>query len=386
MPQVNLWPIAFRLQVLRTGIKRLLVPLVLAALALCVWMMVHALSGMSMPGCGTGSGCDSVMSGRWAYIAGLVPVSALAVGAYLALLLCLFSFKSDARTASRIMLVLGGAIIGMALWFTAIQAFVLHTFCKYCMAAHVLGTVIAVLIICSCTGHRWQWLAAGIGLAALTAAVQYDTLPDAAYAEGAAQEPLPLFSADQVPTVGPKDAPVQVELMFDYRCSHCRSLHAMLPQLVDMFQGRVAFLLLPTPLSNACNYYIPQGPDPFEGSCTLTRLALAVWQAAPDRFPEYDGWLFLEGPDGWYPRTESDAVIMAQQIVADNDAFESAYSNMWTMDYLTKVFELFGRTTNGRSGGIPRFVYGQKWLVPDADTPEAVYELLEKLINRNDEE
>ena len=372
-------------------IGKVLVALCVIALLLSGWMLVHSLVSRPMPGCGADSGCGSVMSGKWAYIGGLMPVSALAVGTYLAMLACLWGIGNAENAVSlaarRCMLLLGGAIFASAIWFTALQLLVIHSICRYCMSVHILGIAVTVLtfMLCGRSVRRWMLIAAGVGLGAVMAIVQTVTLPDAVYDEGSTQEPLPLFTSDEYPVVGPADAPVKVELMFDYQCSHCRKLHTMLPQLADMFGGRVAFITLPVPLSNACNYYLPEGPDMFEGSCTLARLALAVWQKAPERFREFDGWLFEEGPDGWYPRTVDDATAMAEQL-AGHEALASAIGNEWTESYFRKVFELFGRTSEGRGGGIPRFVYGQRWLVPDADTPDALYGLIGNLINTNDNE
>lgn len=346
-------------------------------------MLAHSLSGMSMPGCGTGSGCYSVLNGRWAYIAGIIPVSALSVGTYLALILCLSVYTHNpqnetASTAAFLMRLLSGAILTIALWFIGLQVFVLHTFCKYCIAVHALGITISFLTL-SLTGNtRLLSACAGVCIAIVTAAVQVITLPEAVYEEGSSYDPLPAFSPSEVPSIGPGDAPIHIELLFDYRCSHCRKLHALLPELAGMFQGKVVFLTLPTPLSNACNYYLPSGPDAFDGSCELTKLALALWQADTAAYRNFDKWLFeTEGSNGWYPRSITEATAKAKEL---NAKYIEFYNNDWTNQYLTKVFELFGRTASSKGGGIPRFVYGQHWLVPDADTPETLYGLLSNLI------
>ena len=58
------------------------------------------------------------------------------------------------------------------------------------------------------------------------------------------------------------------------------------------------------------------------------------------------------------------------------DDFEAAVGDPRIDAYLRRVEELFGRTTSGGKGGIPRFIAGQRWLVPDADTPAALLKLL----------
>ena len=100
----------------------------LAALVLCIVMAVHSLSGGGLVGCGAGSSCDSVLGGKWSTLMGIVPVSALAAGVYLAWLLAWASlmFSSDAEVkdlASRALLLLSGAILGAAVWFIGLQIF-----------------------------------------------------------------------------------------------------------------------------------------------------------------------------------------------------------------------------------------------------------------------
>ena len=120
-----------------------------ACLALAGWMLFHSLTGVRMAGCGAGSGCDSVMGSPWAYVLGGVPVSLPAAMAYLLLAHCLVFLGGETaedRSLDRLlwpmMLVLGGAIVGAAIWFCYLQIFVLHAFCKYCTLLHLLGVVL----------------------------------------------------------------------------------------------------------------------------------------------------------------------------------------------------------------------------------------------------
>ena len=64
--------------------RRVLTGLSLLALALSAYLGWHFLMGGSVIGCGGGSPCDSVLSSRWSAIGGVLPVSGLAAGAYLA--------------------------------------------------------------------------------------------------------------------------------------------------------------------------------------------------------------------------------------------------------------------------------------------------------------
>ena len=126
-----------------------------ACLALAGWMLFHSLTGARMVGCGAGSGCDSVMGSPWAYVLGSIPVSLPAAVSYLLIALCILFLGGETeedRSLDRflwpLMLILAGALVGAALWFSYLQLFVLHAFCKYCTLLHLLGCVLAVLIVC----------------------------------------------------------------------------------------------------------------------------------------------------------------------------------------------------------------------------------------------
>ena len=87
------------------------------ALVLCVVMAVHSVGGMGLVGCAAGSVCDDVMSGRWSRVLGIVPVSALAVGVYLALivsLLCVWLAKGEdlVGLAVKLLPIFAGVIVG----------------------------------------------------------------------------------------------------------------------------------------------------------------------------------------------------------------------------------------------------------------------------------
>jgi len=353
-------------------------------------MLFHSLGSTPMPGCSIDSGCGAVLSGKWAYIAGLIPVSSLATGAYLTLLLGLWCIRpSDPqlhKTGWNLLLFLCGSIVGIAIWFIGLQLFELHEICKYCMAMHTLGIIISVILYSISrksiitSQRRIVPISIGFLAAAVTAIVQVLTIDMNLNNRGETQDPLPLFTTTEMPVIGPADAPIQVELMFDYQCSHCRKIHVILPEVAEKFGGKVNFILLPTPLSNSCNYYLPAGPDRFAGSCTLAKAALSVWQTAPDKFQEFDSWMFEAGPEGWYPRKEADAIEMAASLIG-RDKLAGCMDNLWVQSYFSKVFELFGRTVNTNGGGIPRFVYGQRWLIPDSDTPEGLYNQIDELIS-----
>src|SRR5262245_18986352 len=122
------------------------------ALALCSYLSWHYRMGTTVIGCGGGNSCDQVLSSRWSAVRGVLPVSGLAAGAYLAMLVAsLFIGPATALAERRLawgaMLILVGSLAGSAVWFTIVQKWVIRAFCPYCMATHVLGVMLAVLVI-----------------------------------------------------------------------------------------------------------------------------------------------------------------------------------------------------------------------------------------------
>ena len=370
--------------------KTAVLPLLAACLALAGWMVFHSLTGVRMAGCGAGSACDSVMGSPWAYVLGGIPVSLPAAVAYLLLAICVVFLggdKAEDQALDRIlwplMLFLGGCIIGAALWFCYLQAFVLHAFCKYCTLLHLLGTIAAVLVWLASSRHsglapeslrRSLWLASGLVAAALFAVLQAYTRPDAIYDSGRADASLPSFTDGEVPALGAPDAPDELTLLFDFQCIHCRRLHKVLPELLEKMDGQYRIRLCPVPLSSDCNPYLPNtGIDRFAGSCPLTRYALAVWFARPDAYEPYWDYLLGDG-DARATVTPAEAETRARALLGTG--FDAAVADPRIDAYLRKVEELFGRTSNAEKSGVPRLIKGQNWLVPETDQADELLELI----------
>ncbi len=97
--------------------------------------------------CGGTNSCELVNSSRYAFI-GSIPVSALGLLAYIAILILSF-IKSDADRQWPAMLTFGMALIGvMFQWYLFyIEVAVLHALCYWCMSSQVIITVIFILAL-----------------------------------------------------------------------------------------------------------------------------------------------------------------------------------------------------------------------------------------------
>ncbi len=353
-------------------------------LVLCVIMTLHSLNGAALVGCGAGSSCDSVLGGRWSKLFGFFPVSGLAVALYMAVLLCLacqlWSKDEDVLILSRkALLVAAGAILGSAVWFISLQIFAEGALCKYCMSAHGLGLVVSVLILHNYLRSMERGVllfAGGVAMAGMLALVQFFFSPDYVYQDGHSEENLPVLGTEGHPFIGSPDAEYVIDLLFDYQCNHCQQLHGILPEVVDAMDGKVAFVLCPSPLSPKCNPYIPREEIHFEGSCDFAKLSMALFSIDRDAFEAFDSWVFENPAEGkWSPRPVAEAYVKASELVGAA-VLDEALSGDFVRNFLNSTVELFGRTSITGQGGIPRFIYGNDWVVPDADTVEEIVSIL----------
>ena len=387
------------------------------ALALSGYLGWHYLMGGNLIGCGGGSPCDQVLSSRWSTIGGVLPVSGLAEGAYLAMLVaCFYIGPATAapirRLAWRAMLALVGAAAGSALWFIVLQEWFIGAFCPYCMATHCTGLLLAAFVIWqapkrfnqdssevaqtnpasnaasdaatatpvtnSLPAAPWHLIgpfpAIGLMLAAVMAVCQVVFVPPAVYRAGVSSEhKLPVLDPRVVPLAGPPDARYVVTLLFDYQCPHCQRLHAMLDEVIHRYNGRLAFVLCPAPLNPECNPYISRETDEFKDSCELVKIALAVWVANRDAFPDFDRWMFSPEPGHlWHPRSVEAATAKAVELVGQAK-FEAARTDPRIDRHLQNSVQIYG-TTGGTA--VPKLVFGSHWVTPEPNNADDLVSIL----------
>ena len=119
------------------------------AAALSLFLFVKTVSGGRLPGCGPASTCDSVTTSRWARW-WRIPVALPAMLLYLTIVALLVMPRAGVtlpRSADGALAGLCLLAIASAVWFVAIQAFVLRRFCVWCMVDHTVGVSAAVLAL-----------------------------------------------------------------------------------------------------------------------------------------------------------------------------------------------------------------------------------------------
>ena len=372
------------------------------ALTLSIYLSWHYLIGGSMIGCGGGSPCDQVLNSRWSTIGGILPVSGLAAGVYLAMLVSsLFIGPSTEASVRRLawaaMLVIVGAAAGSAIWFTILQKWFIGAFCPYCMTTHITGLILAFLVIWRAPKQLENdstnpdvseriigfmpaigLSGAGLAFAGILAISQVVFTPPAVYISGQSQDNLSVADVHSIPMVGSPDANYVVTLLFDYKCPHCQQMHLMLNEVVRRYNGRLAFALCPSPLDKKCNPYVFNEMEQYKDSCELVKVGLAVWLANREVFPDFENWMFsFESGDRWQPRSLEAAKAKAIELIGQ-EKFDAARVDPWIDLYLRTSVEIYSKTIqSGKGGGVPRLVYGSRWVTPELYSPDDLISILQ---------
>ncbi len=368
-----------------------------------------------MVGCSGGSPCEHVLNSRWSTIAGVLPVSGLAVGVYLSIFVASLFIDPDTeapvrRLAWSVLLILVGSVAGSAIWFTIIQKWFIGDFCPYCMATHITGVLLAALVIWRATkkivGHSndipptnhemdnsvfsfntqhiirplpaMGMVLIGLVLSGILAACQVSFISSAVYRDGESQNTIPVIDYHTVPMVGSPDAPYIVTLLFDYQCPHCQKLHFMLDETARRFDGKLAFVLCPVPLNSRCNPYIPRDVDEFKNSCELAKIGLTVWVAKHDAFPAFENWMYgFESGDSWHPRSIESARTKAIELVSQAK-FDIAWNDPWIQQYIQTSTRIYGQTVQNGKGGVPKLIFGRRWVIPEPNNADDLKVILQK--------
>jgi len=128
--------------------------LALLGLLLSVYLALHQLGLLGNLACGVGGGCEKVQASRWAYIAG-IPVAAFGVAGYLAILVAALAGLQerwlDSATPARWLVLLSGAGVLFTLYLMALEEFVIHAWCRWCLGS---AAVIALIFVLSLLDRR----------------------------------------------------------------------------------------------------------------------------------------------------------------------------------------------------------------------------------------
>ena len=111
-----------------------------------VYLTVEHLSGRSVR-CVVVSGCDEVLSSRYATLPGDVPLAALGALAYFAVFSLATLSAFGYKRAGALLAPLVAAMFAGTLWLLYVQAFVLRAFCTYCLVSAAVTTTLALILL-----------------------------------------------------------------------------------------------------------------------------------------------------------------------------------------------------------------------------------------------
>jgi uncharacterized membrane protein len=387
--------------------------LILAALLVDGYLMWVSLHGGAVAGCGPDSDCDKVLHSRWSSWFG-IPVSAIAAPVYAMVFLATIRLGAKTpplgqRQAWRILFPGAVLIAGAGLWFVWLQVFVIKSLCPYCLLAHTCGFAAALILLVGAPIHPapekpWQQenqvfvppplarklFAAALAALALLAIGQtlyqprtYAVNRVAASATTAAQSGTQRlftiydgqfqFNLDEVPLLGPPDAPHVMVSLFDYTCSLCRATHVFLNEARYTFSNQLAVVSLPMPMDSACNSAVKQTPRPHLNACEYAKLGLAVWRANRAAMMGFDEWMFAP----LTPPPLSEARRFAAELVGTNELAKALQDN-WVNEQLQQDVALYA--TNYLHLGnpnMPQLIMGTNLTGGKLNEVEDLYRLLE---------
>jgi len=308
---------------------------------------------------------------------GVIPVSVFACLLYIASFVSMWITGIPMRWFR---MLTAWVLIGAACWFTALQLFVVHTICPYCMTMHGLGTLIGGLILYSefkvrtaITRAMTSLMAAMILVAGLAAVQYFGPAPETHLVNDVTVDFLEgrtSYSVDELPHVGPTNAEHIIVKYFDYTCGSCKTVHRNLEKFMAKYPGKLAVIVLPVPLNKQCNSNLPIRIKNHRNACEFARLSLAVWRADQSKFKEFHQWLFkYHEPPYEAVRAMAYSLVGAENMEAVNASWGEAVLQENIADYKILI-----RNTPV----MPKLLLGGSTVMQGATKDSATFELLLK--------
>jgi len=409
--------------------------LLFSASIITIYLALLALTqGGDVPGCGPESGCDKVLKSQWAYLLG-VPVSIPGLCLYLVFLLKTFSIKNhnlltnnkkNIRSLNALTLC-AFAVIGAGVWFIGIQALVIKAFCPFCCTAHALAMTAAVIFLAR-AGIIAESLKVNINitggilamtaLIALIAGTQYifpkqkpaakiveltnsktnsvaqnnqkkitpqpDQNNNAAVKENDKETPFPIpktklsLITSKLPIIGNRKAKNRIAVLFDYTCHHCRTLHSYIRQTIPKYENKLSCIMVPMPLDNKCNPLIKTTQKDHINACNYAKICLAVHQISPEKYDEFDNWLFSNHNSA---KPLSTVRNYAERILGKN-ILDKTINSQSVLDQIATNIEIYNlNSTNGGTTIMPQTIVKNRVVFGPPPSAQALENILIQILD-----
>lgn len=170
--------------------------------------------------CGVGGGCDRVAHSSYSAILG-VPRPLIGVVAFTLLLIVIIARGPLARRAS---LLAGAVFLLEGIHLLAIQAFVLHAWCPFCVVIDVSSIVAGVALAIDFRNRERGWLRPRIFSAAAAAALLAPLLLSFTQ--------KPVVSGQPIAALPKSDGKLVLREFVDLECPYCRMTHVALTKVL----------------------------------------------------------------------------------------------------------------------------------------------------------
>jgi protein-disulfide isomerase/uncharacterized membrane protein/rhodanese-related sulfurtransferase len=214
-----------------------------------------------------GGGCDAVRASAYSHLGGLpVPVYGMVMYGFLVLLLFLYPLlpTSIARLSQYAVVLISGAAFLFSVYLTGIEAFVLHSWCVWCVLSALLVTAIFLLALAdrrrpgapldaaralSAVQRNFALILFGfvLGVPAFILLTQHGSLP-AAKPPSAKAVSAHLIRPD-THFFGDPHASVTVVEFGDFKCPACREAEATAKKIREQFGNKIRFAFRQFPLT-----------------------------------------------------------------------------------------------------------------------------------------
>lgn len=121
----------------------------LIGLADATYLTIEHITGQSVR-CTIISGCSEVLSSRYATVGG-TPLALVGAGAYFTVFALATLAAFGYKFAGALLNVLVGLMVLVSLWLIYLQAFVIRSFCQYCLLSAAVTVVLGILLVI-----RWR--------------------------------------------------------------------------------------------------------------------------------------------------------------------------------------------------------------------------------------
>ena len=237
--------------------------------------------------------CSAVAASRYAELFPGFPVSCLAAGVFLALLITVLIGRNAfwRRECIRFGILLSGLSSIYAVFLIIIMATALHAFCLFCLMMDVacMGSLLILLGQRNPHGaqtvERGQWktligtaLACIFVLAIVCKTWDSNDTPSAVVHDMVesvmATSPIAVNSGSEFSSVGPADAPITIVEFSDFQCPFCKVGALMMDSVMHRFPGQVRIVFRNFPMDQGCNPIVEHSMHQF--ACEAARAGICA--------------------------------------------------------------------------------------------------------------